>query len=424
MTTLPQTLKGFRDILPQEAADRVRVVNSMRNVFSAHGFPPMETPTLEYKETIMGKYGEEADKLVYSFLDHGGRAVALRYDQTVPTARVISQFRHELPLPFRRHQIQNVFRADKPQKGRYREFTQADADIFGSTDPLADAEILAVFWRIYATLGLTDVLLLVNDRASLFQLVDRSGIAAEKRLPVLQSLDKLDKLPQAEVIAELLSKGVTEEQARTVFVNIASATPGPELQRILDLAKQLGVPDHVIKFSPALARGLDYYTGLIFESKLPSGGGSLGGGGRYDSLIEQLSGVSMPAVGFGIGFDRTVEVIRERGLLQHTEAETTVLVTVFDSQLIEPSTRFTAMLRAKGVNAELYPDSAEKIGKQLKYANRTQKTFVALIGSDEAQSKTVTLKHLASGTQYTQCSLEEALRILCLPAKDLPPAVS
>jgi len=186
----------------------------------------------------------------------------------------------------------------------------------------------------------------------------------------------------------------------------------------------LGVPNQALKFSPALARGLDYYTGLIFESKLPSGGGSLGGGGRYDSLIEQLSGVSMPAVGFGIGFDRTVEVLRERGALQNKTEPATVLVTVFDPQYIEASARFTALLREKGINAELYPHSNEKIGRQLKYANRTQKTFVALIGSDEAQSKTVTLKHLVSGTQYTQCSLEEALRILCLPAKDLPPAVS
>lgn len=424
MTTLPQTLKGFRDILPQEAADRLRVMTVMRSVFTAHGFPPMETPTLEYKETIMGKYGDEADKLVYNFLDHGGRAVALRYDQTVPTARVIGQFRHELPLPFRRYQIQNVFRADKPQKGRYREFTQADADIFGSTDPLADAEILAVFWRIYETLGLTDVQLLVNDRASLFRLVDQSGIASEKRLTVLQSLDKLDKLPQSEVLAELMRKGIPEEQAQSLFSAMTQATPGPELQHILQLAEQLGVPNHALKFSPALARGLDYYTGLIFESKLPSGGGSLGGGGRYDTLIEQLSGVSMPAVGFGIGFDRTVEVLRERGALHNTTEPATVLVTVFDPQFIEPSARYTALLREKGINAELYPHANEKIGKQLKYANRTQKTFVALIGSDEAQSKTVTLKHLASGTQYTQCSLEEALRILCLPAKDLPPAAS
>lgn len=424
MTTLPQTLKGFRDILPQEAADRLRVMTDMRSVFTAHGFPPMETPTLEYKETIMGKYGEEADKLVYNFLDHGGRAVALRYDQTVPTARVIGQFRHELPLPFRRYQIQNVFRADKPQKGRYREFTQADADIFGSTDPLADAEILAVFWRIYATLGLTDVQLLVNDRASLFRLVDQSGIASDKRLTVLQSLDKLDKLPQSEVLAELMRKGVSEDQVHSLFTTMAHAEPGPELRHILALAEQLGVPYHALKFSPALARGLDYYTGLIFESKLPSGGGSLGGGGRYDTLIEHLSGVSMPAVGFGIGFDRTMEVLRERGALQNRTEPTSVLVTVFDPQYIEASARFTTLLREKGINAELYPHSNEKIGKQLKYANRTQKTFVALIGSDEAQSKTVTLKHLVSGTQYTQCSLEEALRILCLPAKDLPPAVS
>lgn len=424
MSTLPQTLKGFRDFLPQEAADRERAMQTMRSVFVRHGFVPLETPTLEYKATIMGKYGEEADKLVYSFTDHGGRDVALRYDQTVPTARVIAQYRQELPFPFRRYQIQNVFRADKPQKGRYREFTQADADIFGSTDPLADAEILSVFWRIYTTLGLTDIQILVNDRQSLFQLVNDSGIEQAKHFSVLQSLDKLDKQTKESVQRELLLKEIPEAAIVRLFNLLETAKPSDSLAQILAVAEELGVPKNALVFSPTLVRGLDYYTGLIFESKLPDGSGSLGGGGRYDSLIGQLSGADVPAVGFGIGFDRTVEVLQERGLAGQAAQSSSILVTIFDENTKALSAKLAAVLRERGINAELYPESNEKIGKQLKYANRSGKTFVALIGSDEAQSKTVTLKHLPSGTQYTQLPVEEAISILCLPIKDLPPAVS
>ena len=420
----PQTLKGFRDFLPAQASARTYVMSNMRQTFTRHGFAPMETPTLEYRETIMGKYGEEADKLVYSFVDHGGREVALRYDQTVPTARVISQLRQELPFPFRRYQIQNVFRADKPQKGRYREFTQSDADIFGSTDAVADAEILSLFWHIYANLGLKEVQIHFNYRQDLFALVEQAGISTDLRFSVLQSLDKLDKMPQTAVEQELSSKGVHEMGRKRLFELLHTASPSPALQEIIRLAKELGIPASALSYSPTLVRGLDYYTGLIFESKLPEGGGSLGGGGRYDQLIQELSGTDMPAVGFGIGFDRTVDVLSERGLLPTDLFLAPVLVTIFDPTFADASAHVVTALREKGIATELYPNRSEKIAKQLKHASRIGSPFVILIGSDEASTNTVTVKHMSSGTQYPRIPLEEAIRILCLPAQDLPPVAS
>ena len=217
MSSPVQTLKGFRDFLPAEKRKRDYVMAKMRTVYERFGFEPIETPTLEYADLLLGKYGDEADKLVYHFQDRGERDIALRYDQTVPTARILYQYQSELPRYFRRYQIQNVFRADKPQKGRYREFTQSDCDIFGSTDPIADAEVLAVFYAVYTELGLDSVSIEVNDRETLFSVLTPFATTQAPVLSLTQTIDKLDKQTPAEVTTELVRKGLTKTAAEQLL---------------------------------------------------------------------------------------------------------------------------------------------------------------------------------------------------------------
>lgn len=399
MSTLVQTLKGFRDFLPEEKRKRDYVVAKMKAVYERFGFEPIETPTLEYADLLLGKYGDEADKLVYNFKDRGDRDIALRYDQTVPTARILYQYQTELPRYFRRYQIQNVFRADKPQKGRYREFTQSDCDIFGSTDSLADAEVLSVFYAVYMELGLKNIVIEVNDRETLLSFLQPFSTPAVGVLSLTQSIDKLDKQTPAEVADELITKGLTSESASKLLSELQKVVPSEQLQRIVDKAKVLGVPASALKFNPNLARGLDYYTGLIFESRLPEyPSGSLGGGGRYDKLIEQLSGYQMPAVGFAVGFDRTVEIADELGLLPSESLGSQVLVSVFDEQYAAESLKVATALRVAGIKTEVYP-AIDKLGKQFKLADQKKIPYVVIIGETETQTQTVTLKTLKTGEQ-------------------------
>ncbi len=408
MTDL-QTLKGFRDFLPAEKSRRDWVQRRIVEVFERNGFAPLETPTLEYKETIMGKYGDEADQLVYQFTDRGGREIALRYDQTVPTARVVAQYNQELPFPFRRYQVQPVFRADKPQKGRYREFTQCDIDIFGSTSPLADAEILATTYFAYKNVGFPEVVLRCNDRQVLFATLEPLATEQVSVASIIQTVDKSDKLSEADVAAELVAKGLTADQAKRVLADIQAAAPSANLQAILDLAQNLGVPRAALQFTPTIARGLDYYTGMIFEVTIPGfTAGSVGGGGRYDNLIESLSGLSIAAVGIGFGFDRTVEAAQALGLTPEAATTTEVLVTVFASDLVADSAALTAQLRQEGVNAELYPGT-DKLAKQLRYANKKGIPFVAVLGPDEKEQDKLQLKDLRSGEQRIVSASEVAV---------------
>lgn len=402
-----QTLKGFRDFLPAEKRARDLVESSIKSTFELYGFEPLETPTLEYAELLLGKYGTEADKLVYSFEDRGGRQVALRYDQTVPTARILAQYQNELGKGFRRYQIQPVFRADKPQKGRYREFTQCDADIFGVTSPLADAEILAVYYNIYKNLGLSDMVIELNDRDTLISTLSPFTSDTVPVYSIIQSVDKLDKLTVTEVTTELVAKGMSGKDAVQALANIESARPSPNLESILVAVKALGVPAANLKFNPTIARGLDYYTGMIFEGKIPRESGSVGGGGRYDKLIENLGGPSIPAVGFGLGFDRTVEVLMSRSLLPSYQA-TRALVTIFSPSLQGVTLKVAAKLRSAGINTELYPDPSDKLDKQFKFADKKMIPFAIVIGEEEVKNKTVTIKNLSTRQQLT-LPLDEAI---------------
>lgn len=398
MTQL-QTLKGFRDFLPAQKRQRDFVMQKITQAFARSGFEPLETPTLEYKETIMGKYGDEADKLVYQFRDNGDREVALRYDQTVPTARVIAQYQQELGLPFRRYQTQNVFRADKPQKGRYREFTQCDIDIFGSTAPMADAEILATTYTAYKNIGFPDVELRVNDRQVLFATLEPFATEQVSVFSLIQSIDKLDKITPVQVIDELVGKGLRRQLAEEALVAIQSAQPSENLAEILSLAEHLGVEPRSLVFTSTIARGLDYYTGMIFEVIIPGFTvGSVGGGGRYDKLISQLSGQDIPAVGMAFGFDRTVDAAIELGILQNELQEQRVLVTVFSPDLVQVSAGVTKELRQAGISAELYTNVAN-LGKQFKYADKKGFAWAVVIGPDEVAKEVVQLKNLQTGDQ-------------------------
>ncbi len=394
-----QTLKGFRDFLPDEKRKRDYVIAKMKAVYEKFGFEPIETPTLEYADLLLGKYGDEADKLVYNFKDRGDRDIALRYDQTVPTARILYQYQSELPRYFRRYQIQNVFRADKPQKGRYREFTQSDCDVFGSTDTLADAEVLAVFYAVYFELGLKNVTIEINDRETLLSFLSPFATPEVSVMSLTQSIDKLDKQTPAEVAAELVTKGLTSVAAEQLLSELQKVKPSAQLQQIVDKAQTLGVPASALKFNPNLARGLDYYTGLIFESRIPEyPTGSLGGGGRYDNLINQLSGYQMPAVGFAVGFDRTVEVADALGLLPAESLGSQVLVTVFDEQFAPQSLALATTLRAAGIKTEVYP-AVDKLGKQFKLADQKKIPYVAILGENEVTKNVVLLKNMQTGEQ-------------------------
>jgi histidyl-tRNA synthetase len=403
-----QTLKGFRDILPQEKRQRDWVLNQIIQTYQTFGFEPLETPTLEYADLLLGKYGEEADKLVYTFEDQGERRVGLRYDQTVPVARILAQYRNNMPKFFRRYQIQNVFRAEKPQAGRFREFTQCDIDIFGTNSTLADAEILACVYATYQNIGFEQIKILINDRRLLVETLRPLATEQISALNIVQTLDKLNKIGQEKVIKELIGKGLSQDTAQQCLDQVKQLQPSNNLLTIIEQAVQLGISKQDLVFSPTLARGLDYYTGMIFEVRLPQyETGSLGGGGRYDDLIKQLGGIEMPAVGFGMGFDRTVEAANQLGLIPNLQASAQVLVTLFDQTTIEASLKTATQLRQAGISVELYPE-LDKIGKQLKIANQKQIPWVIIIGQEEAAQNQVALKNMKAGDQ-TSVSLDEAI---------------
>ncbi len=394
-----QTLKGFRDFIGYDAQKRMWLIEKIRGVFSAFGFEPLETPVLEYASLLLGKYGDEAEKLIYMFEDRGGRKVAMRYDQTVPTARIISQYQNTLIFPYKRYQIQPVWRADKPQKGRYREFFQCDADIIGSTSYIADAEILAVYYAIYEAIGLTSIKIQVNDRQQLIQTVKAAGAEDDNVLSIIQTIDKIKKISVDELLKELASKGISDEKGKNMLEQLSNSKPSDNLQLIMNAATKLGIPDGVLEFEPTLARGLDYYTGLIFEGTVPEYTvGSVGGGGRYDKLINSLVGVDKPAVGFGLGFDRTLEAAEELGKIPQFN-ESRVLVTIFSPDQAQNSLELTARLRKAGISATCYPDADQKLEKQIKFALKKGITYLCILGPDEVANNAVKVKNLQKNTQ-------------------------
>lgn len=429
--------KGTRDLLPAAMHSRLRVIQTIREVYAMFGFEPIETPAMERVETLMGKYGEEGDRLIFKILERGeggreGKAdMALRYDLTVPLARVMAM-NQGLPLPFKRYQIQPVWRADRPQKGRFREFYQCDGDIVGSRSLASDAECIAMAHLALERLGFADFVVHVNHRVLLRALVTAAGVA-DRETDVLVAVDKLDKIGRDGVTKELLDRGIAAESVDTLWrillepadldaveaaIFLAARgspdAPGPdaardaataaaELRTIFGHLRALGAMRVV--FDGTLARGLGYYTGAVYEVKLTGidgtgvGIGTVAGGGRYDGLIGMFSGKQVPAVGISIGLERILTVMEERGMLAGERTSVRALVTIFSPETVRASLELAAALRAQGVPCEVWLGEPGGLGKQFKYADQRGIPYALVLGPDEIAAETVALKALGTGKQ-------------------------
>ncbi len=417
--------KGTRDLLPDQMAARLEVIDTVRSVFTRHGFEPLETPALERIETLLGKYGDETDKLMFRILKRGRGAergecdLGLRYDLTVPLARVVAM-NPGLRMPFRRYQIQPVWRADRPQRGRFREFTQCDVDVLGAEGPLADAECVVALAAALTALGFTSYSLRLNDRRILTALARRAGASTPAdEASFLISLDKLDKIGRSGVEAELAERGLTGLDRLWAALDVPQdpagalaalarelgdevAEPLANLARVVEAAAALGMDPERLVVDPSLARGADYYTGTVFEVWMTDPGlGALAGGGRYDGLVGRFAGKDVPAVGGSLGLERILTVMEELGMLRPATPAAEVLVTVHEEATEDASLRAVGALRAAGVAAELYVGSGHKLRRQLKYANARGYPWIALVGPDEVAAGVITVKHMASGEQST-----------------------
>lgn len=424
---------GTRDFLPEEMALRRRVRRVIEDTFELYGFQPLETPATERLDVLTGKYGEEADRLIFKILKRGEELEAaraggdladlgLRYDLTVPLARVVAMNRGELPFPFKRYQIQPVWRAERQQKGRYREFVQCDVDIVGTTSISADAEIIALTDDVLQRLGIPGYRIHVNHRVMLHAIAEVAGVPDDRFLEMCIIIDKMDKIGSNGVLLELRERGFEEGSVNQLMAMIVqSGNPHEvltginqyvdqfpsgnravsELRELFDNLQNLGVPNERLSLTLNLARGLDYYTGPIFETLVETPRiGSITGGGRYDNLIGMFAGETIPAVGTSLGIERIFDVMRELKLFgETTEASAKALVAVFSPETEGESLKITAELRRAGIPAEVFLESGKKLGKQFAYADRKHIPYVIVAGPDEIAKNEVTLKHLASGEQ-------------------------
>ena len=380
-----QPLKGFRDFLPAEAAKRKWLKDKLATICESWGYSPLETPTLEPLEIFTGAIGED-EKLFFKFKDQGDRDVALRYDQTVPTCRVIAEYQNTLTFPFKRYQIQPAFRSEKPQKGRYREFIQVDADIFGVKTPDADAEVIALSLDIYRQLGFKRALVRINSRA----------LFADMPYEAIVSIDKIKKIGDEGVLAEMNRKGIAPDKAKEYLTYVKNLKPNEEISFILKYLKDYGFPDDWYEFDPTIARSFSYSMGPIWEVVIPDAGDlSVLGGERYDGLVQKLAGKDIGGTGFGLGFDRTLEAADQLGLTPVLTTGGQVLVTVFSPDGRLASLRTTQTLRNAGISVDLYP-TADKLEKQLKYADRKGIPYVVIQGPDEAKRGVVQLKNMTT----------------------------
>jgi len=428
---VPRLLRGFRDYLPAKMIPRSEMLRKVEATFQRFGFVPLLTPAMEYYDILGGKYGDEGEKLLYRFRDQGDRDVALRYDLTVPLARVVAQYR-DLIMPFRRYQIAPVWRAERPQRGRFREFFQCDADIVGAPNMTADAELLQLACELLSELGVENYEIRLNNRKVLSGLMAQIGVARGKaENGVLQTIDKLPKVGEektreslrndnglddakVQTVCDFLGiAGDSEEvlkQLRGMFSDGVGAQGVEEVTQVFDVLDAVGLKKRVT-IDLSIARGLDYYTGTICEAFLTdlAGYGAVLGGGRYDGLIGTLKGEEVPAVGVSLGVDRLLEGLVELSLLEERAAVTDVLVALFE-ETAAYSAQVARELRTAGVGCELFP-SFVKLGKQFRYADRRGQRWVVVAGADEQAAGTVTVKDLSAGTQET-VALAEAVQQL------------
>jgi len=428
----------MRDFLPDDVRRRAHVIGVIASVYERYGFEPLETPAVENLETLLGKYGDEGNQLIFKILKRGeheasGQAdLALRYDLTVPLARVIAHHQAKLPRLFKRYQIQPVWRADRPARGRFREFYQCDVDALGSTSPAVEAELCSAVSDALVELGFTDFVIRLNHRQLLASILLACGVPAALQGTALVTVDKLDKVGAEGVKAELLQRGVPGGAALLRAFQAANDAPTGELDRLAEflgdepggmsaianlreiVALAAGTKaDGRIRIDPSLARGLSYYTGAIMEIAVADLAGSLGGGGRYDNLVGMFLGQDVPACGFSLGLERILVVMGERNMFPPALARSAadVMVSVFDQKDLGSAMAVAGRLRADGLRVLVYPD-ADKIGKQIKYADSRGIPFVALLGSNEVAAGTVTVKDLKAQTQqtYDQAAAGAAIR--------------
>ncbi len=433
-----QPARGMRDFLPAEVRKREYVIGVIKSVYERYGFEPLETPAVENKETLMGKYGEEGNQLIFKILKRGehektGEAdLALRYDLTVPLARVVAQYQNELPKFFKRYQIQPVWRADRPARGRFREFYQCDVDVLGSRSMVVEAELIAAASDALVALGFNDFTIRLNHRQVLPAMLKSFGVDVGKHNAAITVLDKLDKIGKGNARAELILVGVADQSADALLGELSDSLqalhddvreadqklnqitidglkklPGfdekgraglSELEEILRLSAATSVSGH-IKIDPRLARGLSYYTGAIMEINV-EGIGSLGGGGRYDNLVGMFLGKDVPACGFSLGLERIIVVMSEREMFPAAlvSSPADVMVTIWNEDSIAESVAVATELRGNGLRVDVYPE-ADKMGKQFKYAASRGIPFVAIVGDDERAKGEVAIKDMKSGEQ-------------------------
>ena len=467
----------MRDFLPADVRKREYVIGVIKEVYESYGFEPLETPAVENIETLMGKYGDEGNQLVFKILKRGEKLggplefsgeptvgsilksafleskitgetfesmieryrnesladLALRYDLTVPLARVVANNKNDLPKFFKRYQIQPVWRADRPARGRFREFYQCDVDAIGSNSMIVEAEILTAVSEVMTRLGFKDYTIRLNHRQVLTDILDTAGVPVELHTDALIAIDKFDKIGADGVAQELIERGISDEAStmlleifektqeilnqekdinRTIvanLINIVSNETLTELGQILKFANKAP-----ILIDPSLARGLSYYTGAIMEINVPDLTGSLGGGGRYDGLIGMFGKEQIPACGFSLGLERILVVMEERGMFPPEIADSTpadVMVTIWSEETIAESLKLAAELRKQGLRVTVYPE-ADKLGKQFKYADAIKVPLVCVLGESELADGKVTLKNMKTGAQkqVTRSDLSKSIK--------------
>jgi len=455
MSQKPSLPKGTRDFSPVELAKRNYVFDTIQEVFRSFGFQPIETPSFEKSSTLLGKYGDEGDRLIFKILNSGDylnkvdeallvsrdsskisskiSEKALRYDLTVPFARYVVQHQNDITFPFKRYQIQPVWRADRPQKGRFREFYQCDADVVGSDSLWQEVEFIQLYDRVFTKLDIKGTTIKLNNRKILIGIAEIIGVK-DKLIDFTVALDKLDKIGTEGVYKEMFKKGISEEavqkaaplfsltgtntekllQLENMLVASEEGLQGvKELKFVIENTEVLGLETANLELDISLARGLNYYTGAIFEVAAPKEVeiGSIGGGGRYDDLTGIFGLKNMSGVGISFGLDRICLVLEELSLFAGFEEDKPKLIFVnFGDKEALYALKAISYLRSQGLSVELYPD-AVKLKKQLNYADKRRIPFVVMVGDKEIEANTFTLKNMNDGSQQ-ECNLKELFQVL------------
>jgi histidyl-tRNA synthetase len=422
MSNKPQNIKGMRDHLPEAMILRQYIINTLIGVFERYGFEPLQTPIMEYAKTLEGKIGDD-EKLIYHFETHGGDKVALRYDQTVPLARIVAQYQGQIVFPWRRYAIGQSYRGERPARGRYREFWQADVDIVGSASPIADAELIALLTDALSALGFSGFTTLLNHRQVLGGIARIAGLDDQAAAGIYRTIDRLDRVGPDGVREELLKSGIGAEETGRIMELVLLRGPAGDmleelsgalgdderalaalenLRAIVHHLQELGVPPDQYAIAPRLARGLSYYTGTVFESVIENPPmGALLGGGRYDELVGMFANQPIPTVGLAFGLERLYDLMEELDLGPRSRTISEVFVTLFNEELAGASLSLARDLRAAGLKVAIALEAREKIGKQMRYADRKGIPFALVIGPDELARGEVVVKDLRSGEQRT-----------------------